>query len=512
MAQRLILTAANIITMTAEGERAQALAIEGGRLVRVGARDAVADLIRQGWPVLDLQGRTVLPGFIDTHQHLMLTGLLATAIALDEVGCLDEVLERVAAGSRETPSGAWVRAGYLNEQRLREKRMPTREELDRACSGRPVFVLHTAAHMCALNTRGLELLQLPDSLEGVDREGGRPTGVVRDPGILTHVHPVMARLIPEAVKVAAMEAAGRKALEKGITTLHALDGGDLGPGETRIIMAHRERLPVRVVCYNQNMDLGEVRRLGLPRVGGCICADGAFEAHTAALFEPYSDQPENYGALTYSQEVMDRFVLEAHREGLQIAVHCESERAIEQVLAAMEKALRAHPRADHRHRIEHLELPTYNQIARMAAAGIMAAMQPAFIPAFIGSQGMQGYAPLLGTARLRRLHPYRTLRDHGIPVCGGSDSPVTPYNPLAGVQAAVLHPNPDERLTIHEALELFTVAAAWSAFEEAQKGSLAPGKLADLVVLERDPFAVAADEIAAIRVDRVFVGGRQYEI
>jgi predicted amidohydrolase YtcJ len=277
-------------------------------------------------------------------------------------------------------------------------------------------------------------------------------------------------------------------------------------------MAHRERLPVRVVCYNQNMDLGEVRRLGLPRVGGCICADGAFEAHTAALFEPYSDQPENYGALTYSQEVMDRFVLEAHREGLQIAVHCESERAIEQVLAAMEKALRAHPRADHRHRIEHLELPTYNQIARMAAAGIMAAMQPAFIPAFIGSQGMQGYAPLLGTARLRRLHPYRTLRDHGIPVCGGSDSPVTPYNPLAGVQAAVLHPNPDERLTIHEALELFTVAAAWSAFEEAQKGSLAPGKLADLVVLERDPFAVAADEIAAIRVDRVFVGGRQYEI
>ena len=207
---------------------------------------------------------------------------------------------------------------------------------------------------------------------------------------------------------------------------------------------------------------------------------------------------------------MDRFVLAAHREGLQIAVHCESERAIEQVLAAMEKALRAHPRSDHRHRIEHLELPTSNQIARMAAAGIMASMQPAFIPAFIGGEGMQGYAPLLGTTRLRRLHPYRTLRDHGIPVCGGSDSPVTPYDPLAGVQAAVLHPNREERISLHAALEMFTVTAALSAFEEEQKGSLAPGKLADLVVLERDPFAVPTDQIAAIPITRVFVGGREF--
>lgn len=510
MTHRLILTGANVVTMAAEQARAEALAIEGGRILRVGAREAVADLIQQGWPVLDLQNRTVLPGFIDTHQHLMLTGLLATAIALDDAASLDEVLERVAAGSRETPPGGWVRAGRLNERRLREKRMPTRQELDRACPDRPVFVLHTTAHTCAFNTRGIELLQLPDHLQGVDREGGRPTGVVRAPGILTHVHPVMAGLIPEEVKVAAMGVAGRMALEKGITTLHALDGGHLGPGETQIILAHQERLPVRVVCYNQNMDLGEVRRLGLPRVGGCICADGAFETHTAALFEPYADEPGNYGALTYSQEVMDRFVLAAHREGLQIAVHCESERAIEQVLAAMEKALRAHPRSDHRHRIEHLELPTFNQIARMAAAGIMASMQPAFIPAFIGGEGMQGYAPLLGTTRLRRLHPYRTLRDHGIPVCGGSDSPVTPYGPLAGVQAAVLHPNREERISLHAALEMFTATAAWSAFEEAQKGSLAPGKLADLVVLERDPFAVPTDQIAAIRIARVFVGGREF--
>jgi predicted amidohydrolase YtcJ len=255
------------------------------------------------------------------------------------------------------------------------------------------------------------------------------------------------------------------------------------------------------------MELSEVQELDLPRVGGCICADGAFEAHTAALFEPYADEPDNYGELTYSQATMDRFILEANRAGLQIAVHCESERSIEQVLWAMEKALRDFPRTDHRHRIEHLELPTYNQIDRMARAGIMTGMQPAFIPAFIGQQDMAFYAALLGSARLNRVHPYRTILDHDIAICGGSDSPVTPYGPLAGIQAAVSHPNANERVTVHEALKMFTTAAAWSGFEEKEKGTIKPGKLADLVVLGADPFAVDASQIGGIDIIRVFVGG-----
>jgi predicted amidohydrolase YtcJ len=300
------------------------------------------------------------------------------------------------------------------------------------------------------------------------------------------------------------------AMRRGITTLHALDGGDLGPGDTRVIWHHRDRLPIRVVCYNQSMDLEEVRELGLPRVGGCICSDGAFEAHTAALFEPYADQPDNYGTLTFSQEVMDDFIRDAHRSGRQVAVHCESERSIEQVLWAMEKAIRAFPRADHRHRIEHLELPTANQIHRMAAAGIMAAMQPAFIPAFIGAADLSLYEVLLGRTRLKRVHPYRTLLDAGVPICGGSDSPVTPYNPLAGIQAAVAHPNPDERVSLTEALRMFTTTAAWSAFEEDVKGCIAVGKLADLVVLAEDPYQLPADAIGDIVVQGVCIGGRWY--
>jgi len=509
MQERFVIQNANVITMENQAARAQALAVQGARISRVGSNADVQSFVDQGWPVLDLEGQTVLPGFIDTHEHMMLTGLMAAAVHLDDVEDIEQLLGKMDQQVKQTPKGVWIRGSYLNEQNLAEKRMPDRTDLDRVCPDHPVFILHATCHMCSFNSRALELINPPPALAGVDQAAGQLTGVVRDPGILTYVHPAMSRLVAEDEKIEFLQQASQMALGSGITTLHALDGGDLGPGDIRVIWAHRDKLPLRVVCYNQSMDLSEVQDLGLPRVGGCICADGAFEAHTAALFEPYADDPDNYGELTYSQQTMDHFILEANRTGLQISVHCESERSIEQVLWAMEKALRDFPRTDHRHRIEHLELPTYNQIERMAKAGIMTGMQPAFIPAFIGQPNMEFYNSLLGAARLDRVHPYRTILDHGIPICGGSDSPVTPYDPLAGIQAAVNHPNADERVTLHEALEMFTATAAWSAFEEKEKGTIEPGKLADLVVLSADPFAVDAEQIADIDINQVFVGGTE---
>lgn len=507
MSDRFVIQNANVITMESETARAQALAVQDGRICRVGRNADVQSYVDQGWPLMDLEGQTVLPGFIDTHEHMMLTGLLAAAVHLNDVADIRQLLEKIDQQARQTPKDSWIRGSYLNEQSLAEKRMPDRTDLDRVCPDQPVFLLHATCHMCSFNSRALEIIKLPPTLAGVDRASGRPTGVVRDPGILTYVHPTMSRLIAEAEKVEFLQKAARMALDSGIATLHTLDGGDLGPGDTRVIWANRDSLPLGIVCYNQSMDLSEVKDLGLPRVGGCICSDGAFEAHTAALFEPYADEPDNYGELTYSQATMDQFIRDANRAGLQIAVHCESERSIEQVLWAMEKALRDFPRNDHRHRIEHLELPTFNQIERMAGAGIMTGMQPAFIPAFIGEKNMEYYAALLGSARLSRVHPYRTILDHGVRICGGSDSPVTPYAPLVGIQAAINHPNPAERVTRYEALEMFTKTAAWSAFEEKEKGTIEPGKQADLVVLSADPFAVAADRIAGINISQVFVAG-----
>jgi predicted amidohydrolase YtcJ len=511
MNERLIIKNGNVITMAGEHLLAQALAVENAKIVAVGDNTAVQGLINQGWPVLDLAGKTVLPGFIDTHEHMMLSGLMASAVHLDDVENLAQLLEKISQKAKETEKGAWIRASYFNEQDITERRMPTRADLDQACPDHPVFLLHATCHLCSFNSKALEAIRVPMNLEGMDMLDGKPTGVIRDPGILTFVHPTMSKLTPDESKIGFLKEAARRALKKGITTLHALDGGDLGAGDTKIIWLNRDQLPVNLVCYNQSMLLSEVQELGLPRVGGCICADGAFEAHTAALFEPYADEPDNYGTLTFSQQTMDEFILEANRAGLQVAVHCESERSIEQVLWAMEKALRDFPRTDHRHRIEHLELPTANQITRMAKAGIMASMQPAFLPAFVGQKSLELYEPLLGKARLRWVHPYRTILDHGIPISGGSDSPVTSYDPLAGIQAAINHPNVEERVTLHEAIEMFTSVAAWSAFEEKEKGTIESGKSADLVVLDNDPFKVGVDSISSIKIEMVFVNGHRYD-
>ena len=509
MDQPLIVSNANVITMDVKDTRCRALALEKGRIIRAGDESDMKGLMDQGWPVEDLGGRTVLPGFIDTHEHMMFTGSQETAVHLDTVENIDHILELLSAQAGETPGGHWIRGGYLNEQEIAEKAMPVREDLDRAVPDHPVILMHVTGHMCSLNTKALEILNPPLTLEGLDTLGGRPTGVVRDPGILTFIQPAMAGFVNPEDRLDYIRAAAGLAVKKGITTLHALDGGESDPTDTRAILENLDRLPIHVVCYHQSMDLNDVEQMGLPRVGGCICSDGAFEAHTAALFEPYIDEPDNYGALTYSQERMDEFIMEAHRRGLQIAVHCESERSIEQVLWAMEKALRAFPRQDHRHRIEHFELPTYNQIQRLARAGIMASMQPAFIPALIGQEDMALYEMLLGRARLNRVHPYRTIFEAGIPISGGSDSPVTPYNPLAGVQAAVTHPNRDERVDLRQALAMFTTTAAWSAFEEDDKGSLEPGKLADLVVLAEDPFRTDPGNIRDIGIEQVFVAGQK---
>ncbi|NHZ45987.1 amidohydrolase, partial [Nitratidesulfovibrio liaohensis] len=468
-----------------------AMAVEGGRIVAVGRAAELAPFADRGFVRTDMGGATVLPGFIDCHSHLLLTGIMDLGMDLSVAETLGDVLDMVADAVRNAPFGAMVYGFRLEELDLAERRMPTKAELDAVAPGRAVLLMHATCHRCIMNTPALRQLAVPRGLPGADTEGGRGnapfTGVVRDPGILTWVFPAILRSMDRAHLDAAALVAARSALRVGITTVHSMEGGELTPGGSPVLLDNATRLPLRVVCWNQSMDLAEVEQLALPRVGGCICADGELDARTAALFEPYSDDPGNDGTLLYSQQEMDDFVLTAHARGLQVAVHCESERAIDQVLRAMERAQRLEPRSDSRHRIEHFELPTWDQIDRMARAGVVASMQPAFVESYFGDDRMAHLASLFGPHRMRRLHPYRAILDAGVRVCGGSDSPVTNYTPLRGMAAAVHHPFAEQSVSMAEALRMFTTEAAFSAFEEADKGRLLPGMLADLVMLGRDP-------------------------
>jgi predicted amidohydrolase YtcJ len=500
----LLLLNGTVLTLDPANRKADALAVAKGRIGRIGTTEEIRRTYGPDVPAIDLRGKAVLPGFIDSHVHFMSTSFTVAGLDLASARTLEEVLERVRERTEETAQGEWILGYFLTH--LSDRGMPTRRDLDRAAPHHPVRVTHRNGHLCSLNTRAMEILGPSPDLDGVEKEDGEPTGVVRDPAIQTLPHP--GYLLNEEGRLRALELASRRALEKGVTTLHALDGGPRRPGAMAFLLAASPSLPVKVVLYNQSMDVQEALGFGLPRIGGCICADGAFESHTAALFEPYADEPGNYGTLSYSDGQMHGFILGSHRAGLQVAVHCEGDRAVEQVLSGYEKALRELPREDARHRIEHYEIPTENQIRRTAGAGIFVNMQPAFLPAFFFRDGVNRYETFLGKPRLRWIHPYRTMLDAGIVMAGGSDSPVTEVNPLAGIAAAVNHPHAEERLSVMEALRLFTANGARFAFEEREKGTIEPGKAADLVVLSEDPCSVAPERIGEIAVEMTFVNGK----
>jgi predicted amidohydrolase YtcJ len=301
-----------------------------------------------------------------------------------------------------------------------------------------------------------------------------------------------------------VEAVIAEAHAVGITTLHALEGGDGGDNDSaEAFLARIPSLSLRFVFFYQTTDVKRVLELGLPRIGGCILLDGDVGPRTAALSESYVDDPACYGTLYYTQEEIDAFVLEAHRAGLQVAMHAVGDAAVDQALSAYEAALAAHPREDHRHRIEHCEVIREEQIERARRLGVALAIQPPFNHYWDHTT----YYASIGEERASRVDPVRSLMRPGLLVAGGSDSTVTPLGPLIGVHAAVNHSLPSERVGVQEALELYTINAARIAFQEQEKGSLEVGKLGDLVVLSEDPLAVHPGWIKDIPVEMTLIGG-----
>ena len=278
-----------------------------------------------------------------------------------------------------------------------------------------------------------------------------------------------------------------------------------------ILLREQDRLAISTVIYFQSTDVERVLSLKLPRIGGCIWVDGAYDEGTAALLEPYCHCPHSKGSLYFSDDELNVFVKTAHAAGLQISMHAIGDAAIEQLLNAYELALNAFPRDDHRHRIEHFSLPTAAQIARAARLGVAVGMQPNFAtvpdPLPRASDEPAGLVKYLGFERYQRRHPYRRILDAGVLIAGGSDADPKPMGPLIGIQAVAAHPEADRRLSIYEALSLYTTNAARIAFEEQDKGTIEPGKLADLVVLDANPLTTVPDQLARIAVRKTISRG-----
>jgi predicted amidohydrolase YtcJ len=490
---------ANIITMDPRHPRAGALVVRDGHIVAVGSWGDVASYA-ENVQTLDLGGKTVLPGFIDSHVHFTWTGMQEIALDFGSAETVEDVQAVLVQAVAEAPPDQLIFGMGLNHYRFPHYQVPTSAELDAVAPDHPVFVTGVTGHYSLVNTRCLRGLDLPRDIPGVD-----PTGLLRSRANSMAESQMSARFARGQGLERLHRAAARRAVAVGLTTVHALEGNDQ-PNDPaiQVLMGVAPELPLRLVIWYQTMQVATVQELGLPRIGGCILLDGDFGPHTAALLEPYADQPDSRGTLYYTQEEVDIFVETAHRAGLQIAMHAVGDRAAEQALNAYERALDRWPRSDHRHRIEHFEVYNEALVERARRLAIHLAIQPPFNVYFGGHTRLN---PILGEERAARSDPVRSLVEAGIPVGGGSDSTVTPMQPLYGVCSAVNHSNPAECLDVERALQLYTLDNAVLAFEEEDKGSIQAGKLGDLVVLADDPIAVPPEVIADIPVEMTVVGG-----
>ncbi|MGQ9675852.1 MAG: amidohydrolase [Chloroflexota bacterium] len=507
----LAIVNANVHTMNPARPKAEAVLIKGDRIALVGDNHQILAACPSGANKLDLGGRTLLPGLIDTHVHLMETGLGQLTPSLEGCRCIGDVLRAISSNG---PLPGVIPAFGLDPTRLREQRYPTRRELDSVAPDSVVYIARRDLHSASLNSKALSCLSLPRGVVGLELdEDGQPTGVLRAEAWELAAD-TLTSLIDRPTWTRALDKAVSSALKAGLTTVHALVDEDAGNGcHIEIVLAFQRaaeaeptRPSLRIVPYLQTVEVDKAVNLGLRHVGGCLLVDGSLGSQTAALSQPYFDRPNWQGVLYFDDAELFDFIRRAHRAGLQVAMHAIGDRAIEQLLDAYERVLSRYPRCDHRHRIEHFLLPTAEQVERAAKLGLCVAVQPAFQYLWGGRGGL--YWQRLGAERYERFAAHRTIMQAGICIAGGSDSPVTPMDPLLGIHAAVNSPNERERLGPLDAARLYTANAAWLGFEESFKGTIEAGKLADLVVLDDDPLGADVGSLRDIAVDMTVVGGQ----
>lgn len=500
----LLLFNGRIHTMDEENPIAEAVLIESGRVKRVGSNDelSAADACRR----LDLQGVATLPGFIDSHVHLLSYGLSLEEVDLTMAQCIDDVLHMI---SKATVKGGILMASQLDPDSLKEGRYPTRAELDSVFEEEAVFVKRRDEHSSVLNSAAFELIGLPPGTPGIeaDPSTGEPTGVLKLRANQIALETFHGTVDEEDMRRTYLSAC-RNILNKGVTTVHSLVGADENPArkDCETLVDILDELPVRVIPYYQTRDVEKVLRLGLERIGGCILVDGSIGSRTAAFSEDYTDDPGNRGCLYFKDEELASFFELCERSGLQVAVHAIGDRAVEQVISCYEDLLEKSGIKDQRHRIEHAEYIREEQFERIARFGICLSMQPAF-EGFWGQPGGM-YERRLGKDRAGKLNSVATALKRGICVAGGSDAPVTPVDPMYGIHWAVNHPAEGSRLSVEEAVRMFTQAGAYIAHKDFEHGVIKPGYSADLVGLSADPFSAATDEIKDIDVVLVVQRGK----
>ena len=524
----LLIVNARIWTGVPERPLAEAVAIAGGRVAAIGT---TAELMVWRGPstrVIDAAGARVLPGFNDSHVHFMGGGLQLDNVDLRQAPTPQAFAQLIGERARKTPAGEWVVGGDWDDQLWDPPVLPTRDLIDPASPATPVFVNRFDGHMAVANSLALKLAGVtaatPDPPGGVivRDAAGSPTGLLKDAamGLVNRVIPP----ITPARRAQALTRALEHAASLGVTSVRDM-GPDAGDLSTYAEFAESGRLTVRISAAPSELQWADQAKLGIRRAFGTPFlrlgavkgfADGSLGSTTAYFFEPYTDEPATRGLLADEMipiEGMRRRLTAADAAGLQLCIHAIGDQAISVVLDLFADVAQANGARDRRFRIEHAQHVAQKDFDRFATQGVVAAVQP-----YHAIDDGRWAERRIGPARIQTTYAFRTFLDKGVRVAFGSDWPVAPLGPILGIYAAVTRAtidgkNPDgwvpaQKITVEEAVRAYTAGSAYAEFTDAEKGTLAPGSLADVIVLSDDIFTIAPERIRGVRVRTTIVGGR----
>lgn len=507
---------------------AEAVAIRGENVLAVGKNREIEKLVGLRTQVIDVGSQLVLPGFIDSHTHFLDGGFSLLRIQLRDVKSREEFVSRVEKKARQLGKGEWILNGDWDHEQFDPPELPRREWVDAVTPDNPVCVNRHDGHMVLANSLALRLAGItretvpPPGGEIVkDALTGEPTGILKDAAI-----DLVARVIPGPsweAKLEAAQAALRHAAECGVTSVH--DMADAENFEVYQGLLKEKKLTCRIFLYIPVTEVDLLARLRMKtpfgndwlKIGGLKgFVDGSLGSSTALFFEPYGVSPGQTGLLhsqMFPEGIMDERIAAADKAGLQVAIHAIGDKANAIILDIFERVILSHGPRDRRWRIEHAQHLRAEDIIRMGNLGIIASVQP--YHAIDDGRWAEGK---IGSERCRTTYAFRSLLDAGVRLACGSDWTVAPLNPLTGIYAAVTrrtldgrHPEgwfPEQKIALEEALHGYTLNGAYAEFAEDRKGSVEAGKLADLVVLDRNIFDIPSEKIIEAQVVMTIVGGR----
>lgn len=446
---------------------------------------------------IDLKGAIVFAPFSDAHVHFTQTGISHLGCDLESARSLGDVFALIA---EEIDNGQLLLGFNLQEQSLRENRLPTAGELDRISAEKIIWLARKDLHSAVLNSAGLAWAM--DCMPDLQHKQGFVAG-----DYYNRLAYLLGNKIPDQMLLQGMQITAEKCLKKGVTFIHALEGSGASTREAELVAAFFKTSQLDGVVYHQSTDTSFAEKHKFPGFGGCLLVDGSFGTRSAALHQPYLDDPQNNGQLYMNSADIEELLKKARYSKLQLALHAIGDRAIDLVASSYHWCRQKYHTQPLPDRIEHFILPSPKAIRATKSAEAMVCIQPTFDHYWGGPEGL--YSQRLGVERAMKCNPFKTLLDLGIPLAAGSDSPVTPIDPILGIHALVNHSNPEERLSLNSALSLYITEPHRFVGKEKTRGQLKTGFKGDFICLSDDPFLVPESRLRSIEVTRTFIGGAE---